>query len=269
MSTDIIITKYADLLNQTLASEESKMNKILSECKILNIKYDLLIFEMPMYVEIEPPLRIPQHKYLGFFNPEEKMPKKGRRKNGLNPVTYYRVYQYVNTCTGNSVDVTVTSKIIYDYSDTPYYPLRVTFRSENSNVLYNDIRIVLDYISRFYEKRIQGIKNLQSSTKLREPLPYSYLDYYPFYISYAEPCIDISGTEKAISRLFNIFNRSFIIKQFTKQQEFKAIKTGKLEKNENQRLHVMEEHCLMIIPHGMFQGAPEPIEAKNLFLGSN
>jgi hypothetical protein len=193
---------YLAILNDLRRHEEETITNHLSKCHVARIKYDVIIFELRMYMPIDLQLPIPGYEYCGMYIPETHIPK---RSNKINkkfppPLTIYRIYYYKNLTTGNIVEISESSKKIYDKQNIPYSSVRVKFKSNADNVMLKDISAFLSYIHRQYFYFIKDIKDSQSDRKFNDPRD-ALLHVYPFHIFYAEPCIDITGPKESIDFL--------------------------------------------------------------------
>jgi hypothetical protein len=249
-------------------TEEEKINKVLEGCTIARVKYDAFTFEMPMYIPFEPPFHMNGYEYVNpykpYRNPVITLPKKKSKEkksdaNQLAPLTIYRIYYYRNVRTGNTVELSDSSKKIITYKnvtdkrtgrkkkimEAPYYSLRATFRSDHENVRVDDIYFFLFHVMKRYYWYIQGIKRKQEENRnhwgSRYDHPSEYLRCFPFRFYYAEPCVDIKGSKESIDFLHKHFESSLYVTQFSKRESFQGTKSMNRKRRDGRILNDLNE----------------------------
>ncbi|MBI5639490.1 MAG: hypothetical protein HZA17_03595 [Nitrospirae bacterium] len=232
------MTSYVDMLNQERQKEENIILNILKGCSIATIKYDLITLELPVYIEFEPTFHnIRGYEFLKFIIPHPKPPKKREKESTRpRPVTHYRVNYYRNIRTGNIVELSESSKKLFDSSGTQYYSLRAKFRSENSNVTINDIKLFILPILKQYFLLVEEQKIIQNSHWVKQRLPQGFLYHHPFTVFYSEPCIDIKGPKEKIDFLHQNFIENLYVSRFTRRREEKGKKSGKFSRHDGRIL---------------------------------
>lgn len=211
---------YTAIFDELRLKEEELIAGYLSNCYVARIKYDVIVFEMPMYIPIEPTFHIPGYEYIGMDMPEPEIPQMDKilYEEFLPPLTLYTNYLYKNSRTGNTVTVSVSDKKLYDKKDVPYTSLRARFRSENKNVTLINIYEFLFYIYKQYCYRINNIRGYNCT--LEKPIDEALLHSCPFYIYYAEPCIDIGGPTESINYLHQKCSSNLYVTRCKKREQY-------------------------------------------------
>lgn len=215
--------------NEQLQYDEETLTKYLAECTIETIQYHAIVYEMPLYIPFEPPFDIPGyepttqerdgrvgHMYI-------TKPKNPKRANKIAPFTFFQLYFYKNKRTGNTVEVSLSSKSMRDKDEIPYSTLRVKFRGENENVKFSDIALFLGPMMTFNLSFIEKAEETNRISKVASSKLFKKLPFYPFYI---EPCVDIRGPKESIEYIHNCFMNLYM-SGYSNFDPFKGKSSGK------------------------------------------
>ena len=213
--------------------------------QIAQVKYDVITFELRMYIPFEVTRFIPGYEYVGFYIPQPKKIKRKFNEGHKPPMTHYSVYEYRNKKTGNIVSLIDSSrKERDDEHNTTYQSLRANFRSNASPVTSANITSFLEPIQKQYEVFITGTERIvrENLKRIHEKqrtvfddksircLYYERLELeealrkckaiYPWHIYYVEPCIDLMGEN--IDSLYHNLMDNLYITRFSKKLRYRV-----------------------------------------------
>lgn len=264
---------YEEQYNKERLDAEHSIGKWLEGCRIDTITYHKLILSMPIYFHFEPLLKIPGYTYTGQLWHKPKKPKEKKGCKYPPPITQYRTYYFRNNMTGNTVEISESSKRNYPYElmqwtniwnshfhntnkrtyrknlnkflrdmmtpnkdeVLPYYVMKVSFNSEKENVHVNDIASFAISIMKYYFSKIDSLQKSIFFDK-NDPTYADLLKPKALEVFYAEPCIDIGGRKEAIDFMHKNFYDNLYMTRCLNREPFAKDKDGGKPTKDSRRL---------------------------------